>query len=132
MLSKANRDLGFFDIVIGGASSSISPAFLPVLAFLLVAFCVFAIGGCWVVMLITIPVFLPMAIQTGASVPLTIAAVMSGICFGYCLCFYSDTVFMCSAGTRVSSMTIIRTILPYALTAAILACAGFLVGGMVM
>lgn len=131
-LSTANKQLGFFDIVIGGVGGSVPPVLIPIIAFLLVAFCVFAVGGCWVVMLITMPVFVPLAIASGASLPLTVAAVMSGICLGYSLCFYADTVFMCTAGTKVPNITIIRTILPYAAIAGVLSCAGFAVCGLMM
>lgn len=131
-LSAANKELGFFDIVTGGVGGSVPPVLIPIISFLLTAFCVFAVGGCWVVMLITMPIFLPLAIASGASVSLTIAAVMSGICLGYSLCFYADTVFMCTAGTGVSNITIIRTIFPYAAIAGILSCLGFTVCGLLM
>jgi len=131
-LSTANEQLGFFDIVIGGVGGSVPPVLIPIIAFLLVAFCVFAVGGCWVVMLITMPVFVPLAMTAGASVPLTVAAVMSGICLGYSLCFYADTVFMCTAGTKVPNITIIKTILPYAAIAGVLSCVGYAVCGLVM
>ncbi len=131
-LSTANEQLGFFDIVIGGVGGSVPPVLIPIIAFLLVAFCVFAVGGCWVVMLITMPVFVPLAMTAGASIPLTVAAVMSGICLGYSLCFYADTVFMCTAGTKVPNITIIKTILPYAAIAGVLSCVGYAVCGLVM
>jgi len=131
-LSTANEALGFFDIVIGGVGGSVPAVLIPMIAFLMVAFCVFAVGGCWVVMLITMPVFVPLAMTAGASVPLTVAAVMSGICMGYSLCFYADTVFMCTAGTKVPNITIIKTILPYAAIAGVLSCIGFTLCGMVL
>lgn len=131
-LSKANEALGFFDIVIGGAEKAVPPSLIPLMAFILTGFCVFAIGGCWVVMLITMPVFVPMAIAVGASVPLTFAAVMSGVCLGYSLCFYADVVFMCMAGTGVANITIIKTSAPYSAVAGVLAAVGFLICGMVL
>lgn len=131
-LSAANKDLGFFDIVIGGVGGAIPPILVPAISFILVGFCVFAVGGCWVVMLITMPVFVPMAIACGVSVPLTAAAVMSGICLGYSLCFYADAVFLCTAGTGVSNITIIKTTIPYAAIVGILSCIGFLICGAVL
>lgn len=131
-MSAANKDLGFFDIVIGNVGGSLPPVLIPIITFLIVAFCVFAVGGCWVVMLITMPIFVPLAIASGASVSLTVAALMSGICLGYSLCFYADTVFMCTAGAEVPNITIIRTILPYAIIAGVLSCIGFTVCGLLM
>lgn len=50
---------------------------------------------------------------------------MSGIGLGYSTCFYADAVFMTTAGTGVSNITIIKATLPYAAGAA----AGFLLCG---
>lgn len=55
-------------------------------------------------------------------------AVMSGIGLGYSTCFYADAVFMTTAGTGVSNITIIKATLPYAAGAA----AGFLLCGILV
>lgn len=89
---------------------------------------VFAVGGCWVVMTIAIPVFVPLALSMGVTAPVIIAAVMSGIGLGYSTCFYADAVFMTTAGTGVSNITIIKATLPYAAGAA----AGFLLCGILV
>ena len=102
---------------------------VPPLAFLLVGATVFAVGGCWVVMTIAIPVFVPLALSMGVTAPVIIAAVMSGIGLGYSTCFYADAVFMTTAGTGVSNITIIKATLPYAAGAAAVAAAGFLLCG---
>lgn len=111
--------------------SRVSPAWnaMVPLAFLLVGATVFAVGGCWVVMTIAIPVFVPLALSMGVAAPVIIAAVMSGIALGYSTCFYADAVFMTTAGTGVSNITIIRTTIPYAAGAAVIAVVGFLLCG---
>ena len=91
------------------------------LAFLLVGATVFAVGGCWVVMTIAIPVFVPLALSMGVTAPV----IMIGIGLGYSMCFCADAVFMTAAGTGVSNITIIKATLPYAAGAA----AGFLLCG---
>ena len=131
-LSKANQELGLFDIIIGSVGSTLPPQLLPLVAFLLVGFTLFSVGGCWVVMLISIPIFLPLAMAIGASPVLTIAAVMSGIGMGYSLCFYADAVFMTTAGTGVGSITIIKTTIPYAIILIALTCAGYLALGFII
>lgn len=130
MLSEANRQLGLFDILINSIGSAVPAALVPPLAFLLVGATVFAVGGCWVVMTIAIPVFVPLALSTGVAAPVIIAAVMSGIALGYSTCFYADAVFMTTAGTGVSSITIIRTTVPYAAVGAAVAVIGFLLCGL--
>ncbi len=130
MLSEANRELGLFDILINGIGSTV-PAFLvPPLAFLLVGLTVFAVGGCWVVMTIAIPVFVPLALSMGVAAPVIIAAVMSGIALGYSTCFYADAVFMTTAGTGVSNITVIKSTLPYAIGVSVLTIIGFLLCGL--
>ena len=129
MLSEANRELGLFDILINGIGGTVPAALVPPLAFLLVGATVFAVGGCWAVMTIAIPVFVPLALSMGVAAPVIIAAVMSGIALGYSTCFYADAVFMTTAGTGVSNITVIRTTIPYAAGAAVIAVVGFLLCG---
>ena len=126
-LSETSRELGFFDIVINGVTGAVPSFLIPVIAFLVTGMCVFTMGGCWIVMLITIPVFVPMAIAAGVSPGLTVAAVMSGVTMGYGLCIYSDTVFITSMGTGVSNLKIVKCIMPYALIAAAVSTIGFVV-----
>ena len=68
-------------------------------------------------------------LQSEMLVIVIIAAVMSGIGLGYSTCFYADAVFMTTAGTGVSNITIIKATLPYAAGAAAVAAAGFLLCG---
>lgn len=130
MLSDANRALGLFDILINGIGSAVPAYLIAPLAFLLVALTVFAVGGCWAVMTIAIPVFIPMGLAAGVTAPLMIAAVMSGVTLGYSLCFYADAVLMTTAGSGVSNLTIIRATTPYALAVGTLSAAALLVAGL--
>lgn len=123
---KAEKLVDVADVDESRASSAWN-AVVP-LAFLLVGATVFAIGGCWVVMTIAIPVFVPLALSMGVTAPVIIAAVMSGIGLGYSTCFCADAVFMTTAGTGVSNITIIKATLPYAAGAA----AGFLLCGILV
>ena len=131
MLSDANRELGLFDILINGIGGTVPAWVIPPLAFLLVALTVFAVGGCWAVMTIAVPVFLPMGAAAGVSAPLMIAAVMSGITLGYSLCFYADAVLMTTAGSGVSNLTTIKATTPYAIGVAAVSAVGFLLCGLV-
>ena len=129
ILSDANEKLGLFDTVIRLVSSSVPGAVIPVLTFLVVGFIVFASGTCWIGMLITMPIFIPLAAAAGASQILTLAALMSGVGAGYTLCFYADTVFMTTASTGVGNITIIQTILPYSMIMMALSGLGYLALG---
>ncbi len=132
-LSDANETLGFFDFLIGGISRNIPPELVPALTFVTVGLAVFATAGYWVIQIITIPVFIPLAVAVGLPVPIAIGAVMSGVGFGGNFCFYSDTVFMTSAGTGISNVRQIKVSAPYILTVTAITFIGYLaLGYMVM
>ena len=130
MLSDANRTLGLFDILINGIGGEVPRCLIAPLAFVLVGLTVFAVGGCWAVMTIAIPVFIPMGLAAGVAAPLMIAAVMSGVTLGYSLCFYADAVLMTTAGSGVSNLTTIRATTPYALAVGGLSVIALLVAGL--
>lgn len=132
MLSSANQELGLFDLLISSAGTSVPGWLLPVAAFVLVGFTTFATGGCWVMQIIVIPIFIPVAMATGVPVKLVIAAIMSAVTLGYSCCFYADSVFMTSAGSEVSNMRIIKTAMPYAASVAVITLAGYLAAGLLL
>ena len=132
-LSAANETMGFFDFLIGGISKNMAPELVPALIFVSVGLAVFATAGYWVIQIITIPVFIPLAVAVGLPVPIAIGAVMSGVAFGGNFCFYSDIVFMTSAGTGISNVRQIKVAAPYVMAVTIITLIGYLaLGYMVM
>lgn len=131
VLGAANDTMGFAPYVIKGLSVAVSPKILPMLTFLIVALVSFAAASFWVLIVITVPIFMPLAISMGVDPALVIAAIMSGVAFGSKFCFYSDAVFMTSAGTGVSNMTQIKAVAPYVLSSAVLAAILFLAVGII-
>lgn len=129
MLSSANKELGLFEIVIGGVGKAVPPSLLPVIVFIVVAFTTFATSGYWMIQVISIPIFIPLAFSMGINPSVIVAAIMSGVTLGCNLCFYSDPVFMTSAGTGVSNLRLIKTTVPYALGAALLSAIGYVIVG---
>ena len=131
MLSAANEKLGFFDYLIGGIGDTVPAGLLPALTFVVVAFATFATAAYWIMQVIAVPVFIPLAMAMGVEPSLVAAAIMSGVTLGCNCCFYADPVFMTSAGTGVSNMRIVRTTAPYAVLLAVLTVAGYVVVGLV-
>lgn len=131
IMGMANDEMGFTTYIIGVMTKAISPQLLPALAFLVVAIVAFAAASFWVLIVLTIPIFVPLAISMGVDPALVIAGIMSGVAFGSKFCFYSDAVFMTSAGTGVSNMTQIKAVAPYVLGSAILATILFLIMGFI-
>ena len=132
MLCSANEGLGLFDIIISGVGSTVPPALMPAIVFLVVAFTTFATSGYWMVQIISIPIFIPLAFSMGINPSMILASIMSGVALGCNLCFYTDPVFMTSASTGVSNLRIIKTALPYSLSAALLSAIAYLVIGLLM
>lgn len=132
MLSAANEALGLFEIVIGGVGSTVPASLLPVMVFVVVAFTTFATSGYWMVQIISIPIFIPLAFSMGIDPPLILATIMSGVTVGCNLCFYTDPVFMTAASTGVSNLKIIGSTLPYAICAALLSALLYLLAGIIM
>lgn len=131
ILGSANDAMGFSTFVINGLTGTIPPSMLPALAFIVVALVAFAAASFWVLIVITVPIFVPLAVNMGIEPAIIIAAIMSGVAFGSKFCFYSDAVFMTSAGTGVSNMTQIKAVAPYVLGSAVLAAIAFLIVGFV-
>ncbi len=132
ILGSANDAMGFSSFVINGLSKTIPPALLPALAFVIIGAVAFAAASFWVLIVITVPIFVPLAVSMGIDPAVIIAAIMSGVAFGSKFCFYSDAVFMTSAGTGVPNMTQIKAVAPYVLGSAALSTIAFLVVGFVM
>ncbi|MFA5635649.1 MAG: Na+/H+ antiporter NhaC family protein [Anaerovoracaceae bacterium] len=132
ILNSANQIIGFSDFFIRGIGESVPVQFLPLAVFLIVAFTTFATAGYWVVQVITIPIFIPLAAATGLNPSIAIAAIMSGVTFGGILCFYSDIVFMTAAGTGVANIRQVKVAAPYVLGTVVLASICYVVAGFLM
>lgn len=132
MLGISNEEMGFAPYLIGIMTKIVPPALLPMLAFIAVAAVTFAAASFWVLIVITVPIFVPLAVSMGIDPAIVIAAIMSGVAFGSKFCFYSDAVFMTSAGTGVSNMTQIKAVAPYVLGSAIIAAIAFGIVGFIV
>lgn len=131
ILGSANDAMGFSTFVINGLTGTIPPSLLPAIAFVVVAAVAFAAASFWVLIVITVPIFVPLAVNMGIDPSIIVAAIMSGVAFGSKFCFYSDAVFMTSAGTGVPNMTQIKAVAPYVLGSAAVAAVAFVIVGVV-
>lgn len=112
------------------AGGMIPPAIVPLAAFLISSFMAFAMGTSWGVWAIMMPIAMPLAADGNPF--LVAAAVLSGGVFGDHSSPISDTTIMSSIGAECDHMTHVNTQLPYALTAAGIASALFLIAGFVL
>lgn len=131
IVGVANDAMGFSNFVINGFNGAIPPSLLPAIAFLVVAGVSFAAASFWILIVISVPIFIPLAINMGIEPSIVVAAIMSGVAFGSKFCFYSDAVFMTSAGTGVPNITQIKAVAPYVLGSAVLAAIAFVIVGVI-
>lgn len=113
IMESAIEDMGFIGFMTGLISQTIPAWLIPVSAFLIVAVITFFAASFWTLIVISFPIFLPMAISIQVNPALVIGAVMSGVALGSQACLYSDAIFMVAAGTEVPNDTQFRTVLPY-------------------
>jgi len=128
-------DLGTARYVIYSTQGWITPTLLPLLAFGVCAFVSFSTGTSWGTYAITIPIFVPMALEFGGgqittTLYATLAAVTGGGVFGDHCSPLSDTTILSSFGAACDHIDHVRTQLPYAATVAAVALALYLVVGM--
>ncbi len=131
IIAVENEKLGFAPYVIGIFSKFITPALLPLFIFLIMSVVSFTMGDVWSLILISLPIFIPMAVQMNVKPVIALAALLSGANLGILNCLQSDALFMTYAGSGVPNVTQIKTGLPYMALAAFLAAVGYLIIGLI-
>ena len=111
-LATFNDELGLTPYVINAVQPIMSPALLPVVAFLVVAALSFATGSFWGVAAISFPIILPLAVALGTNPFIAIGAVASATSFGSHACFYSDAVTVTCAATGIKNIDYAKTSIP--------------------
>ena len=124
-MQDAVARMGFNDFILALCSRTLRPEILPAAAFILVGLAAFFAASFWMLIIITFPIFIPLAQTMGIDPALVIAAVMSGSQ----TCIYSDAMFMVASGTGVSNDDQLRTMAPYIAIGALAASALFLLAG---
>jgi tetracycline resistance efflux pump len=115
------KELGTGPYVAGVTSRWIHPNLLPPIVFLVACFIAFSTGTSWGTFAIMLPIAIPMVTIMQASLPLTVSAVLGGGVFGDHCSPISDTTIVSSMASASDHIDHVRTQLPYALTAAVIA-----------
>jgi Na+/H+ antiporter NhaC len=126
-LGDVAQTLGTGIYVANLVGENIPPVFLAPLVFLVSAFIAFSVGSSWGTFAIMIPIAVPIATTLGLPVPLLLGAAISGAIFGDHASPISDTTVLASMASATDHIDHVRTQLPYALLAATIAAAGFLI-----
>lgn len=130
MLNSVIKELGAASYLVGLLGPRLPPAWLPALVFLLAAVASFSTGTSWGTMAILMPLVIPLAVQLTsfeAGAPpspiliATVGAVLSGAVFGDHCSPISDTTIVSAFSSECEVMAHVRTQMPYALAAALVA-----------
>jgi Na+/H+ antiporter NhaC len=135
VLSSTLKELNAVEVLTGLLSGKLHPGLYPALVFLTGASISFSTGTSWGTMGILMPLALPVAMDFSDNemtilIHATIAAVFSGAVFGDHCSPFSDTTIVSSISCGIEPLEHVKTQLPYALIAALIAmCMGFLPAG---
>ena len=130
-LGDLTKALGTGAYVAQLASSSLAPALLPAVVFLLGAAISFSTGTSWGTFALMMPIALPAAAALGVPPALAVGAVLSGGVFGDHASPISDTTIIASMAAGTDHMDHVRTQLPYALVVGAASLLAYLVAGLV-
>lgn len=124
--------LGTGPFVAQAAKSTLPPSIIPAVLFLISSFIAFSTGTSWGTFAIMIPIAVPMIQIIGLHPGLIIAAVLGGGVFGDHCSPISDTTIISSMASATDHIDHVRTQLPYALAAGILALVFYLCFGFIL
>lgn len=124
--------IGLPNYLIEVATPFMNAALIPVIAFVLVGLVCFATANIWSIPAVCTPIILPLAAATGASIPLTLGAIISAACFGAQACFYSDVTLLSASACKINNVDYAIAQLPYIGIVAGITTVGYLVAGFVM
>ncbi len=123
------RTLGTGPYVASLSKEFLIPQLIAPIIFITAAFISFSTGTSWGTFAIMIPIAVPTALYADVSLPLSLAAVLSGSVFGDHCSPISDTTIVSSMASACDHIDHVRTQLPYALTMAFITCILFFVAG---
>jgi tetracycline resistance efflux pump len=131
-IGAVTADLGTGAYVAGVTAGVLPPyLFLP-LVFWVAAFIAFSTGTSWGTFAIMLPIAVPAAMAMGLPIAPFVAASLSGGIFGDHASPISDTTIISSMAAATDHIDHVRTQLPYALSAGLVATAAFAVAGLLM
>jgi Na+/H+ antiporter NhaC len=127
ILKDVNDSLGLANYVVATMEPLLTPELLPAIIFASMGLVSFMTGSNWGVFVIILPIVTSLANNLGADMTLVIGATLSASTFGSHACFYSDATVLTAQATGCTPMQHALTQFPYALIAAAISLAGYVV-----
>jgi len=125
------HDLGTGEYVASLIGSQLSTTWAAPLVFVTAAVIAFSTGTSWGTFAIMLPIALPVAQSVGLPAPVAVSAVLGGGVFGDHCSPISDTTIVSSMASASDHIDHVRTQLPYALTAGMIATVLYTIAGAV-
>ena len=129
-LSSVTEDLDTAGYLASVISGNIAPAYFPMLVFALGAIISLSTGSSYGTFAILMAIAVPVGYELGASLHMTIAAVLSGGLVGDHLSPISDTTVLASVGADCDHLSHVWTQAAYAGITGAVALVAFLLGGL--
>ncbi len=126
ILKDVNDALGLAPYVVTMMEPLLTPESLPTVIFVSMAIVSFMTGSNWGVFVIVLPIVTALANNLGADMILTLGATLSASTFGSHACFYSDATVLTAQASGCTPFQHAITQIPYALIAAAISVAGYL------
>ncbi len=127
ILKDVNDSMGLATYVVSTMEPFLTPELLPAIIFATMGVVSFMTGSNWGVFVIILPIVTSLANNLGADMTLVIGATLSASTFGSHACFYSDATVLTAQATGCTPMQHALTQIPYALIAAAISLAGYVV-----
>jgi Na+/H+ antiporter NhaC len=127
ILKDVNDSMGLATYVVSTMEPFLTPELLPAIIFASMGVVSFMTGSNWGVFVIILPIVTSLANNLGADMTLVIGATLSASTFGSHACFYSDATVLTAQATGCTPMQHALTQFPYALIAAAISLAGYIV-----
>jgi len=125
ILKDVNDSMGLATYVVTTMEPFLTPELLPAIIFATMGAVSFMTGSNWGVFVIILPIVTSLANNLGADMTLVIGATLSASTFGSHACFYSDATVLTAQATGCTPMQHALTQIPYALIAAAISLAGY-------
>ena len=127
ILKDVNDVLGLAPYIVTTMEPWLTPELLPTAIFASMALVAFMTGSNWGVFVIILPIVTALSNNLGADMTLVIGATLSASTFGSHACFYSDATVLTAQASGCTPFQHAVTQIPYAIIAALISIAGYLV-----
>lgn len=128
-LGSIANELGATEFVISVFDGNIAPELIPVVVFVVCAGIAVAMGGDWITYAMMIPIIIPVAVATDASLAMCLTAVIGGGALGANCSPVADATIIAAMGANLSIIDHVKTQAPMAVICGVIAICAYLVEG---